>query len=282
MADGGYANCAVQLLESVRGAGRWGGPLLVLVPTGSGTIPLPDSSVARLHELNASLLEVAPEAAGGSNIRGAGSATQYAKVQLLTDPDFRKYDSILYLDADGVVGAPLEPLIKLAIPDGRVVALPTWPTTAVKHDGLFAREIDFSTLTPQLADDLRSTYPDRSLVGITAWFMLKPTRLPEPEAMRQTVDKALDRWRAAFRFNDQGLWNVLFYHTAAFFPLCISGPLRSDATSVPAEFQPLLVDSLDGLGRAIESACGPSIARRKKMYDHPVNTASRMRNGNGR
>merc|ERR1712217_801422 len=128
------------------------------------------------------------------------------------------------------------------------------PTTAVKHDGLFAREIDFSALTPELADDLRSKYPDRTLVGITAWLLLKPKRLPAPSAMRQTIDEALNRWRAAFRFNDQGLWNVLFYNTAAFFPLCISGPLRGDATSVPPEFQPLVVDNLDGLGGAIESA----------------------------
>merc|ERR1711920_1056444 len=105
--------------------------------------------------------------------------------------------------------------------------------------------------------------------------MGKPRRLSDPSVMRAAVDKALDDWRGAFRFNDQGLWNVLFYNNSAFYPLCLSGPMANTANTgvdrtVPSDFQPLLFDSLDALGKAIDSACGPSLARRKKMYEHPV------------
>jgi len=271
MADGGYAACAVRLVESVRGAGRWGGPVVVLVPTGPGSIPLPAASAAKLRELRASLVEVPPEAAGGAHVRGAGSAAQYAKVALLVDAPFRRYTAILYLDADGTVGAPLEPLIRVPMPSGRSVALPTWPSAVIKHDSFYAREIDFGALDSDAAERLRAACPDRTLVGITAWFLIKPQQLPPPPAMREQVNAALESWRAAFRFNDQGLWNVLFYNTSAFFPLCISGPRPRSPSGGGAEavpFTPFLTESLDRLAQVINTVCGPGHARRRPMYSH--------------
>lgn len=269
MADGGYAACATRLLETVRGAGRWGGKIVMLVPVGDGSVPLEAASKARLRELGAELLEVPPDsygAGGGSAVRGAGAASQYAKVRLLEDEAFRAYDSVLFLDADGVVGAPLQPLLELELPDGRAVAMPTWPTTRQKHDSFYNREVNFKALEASAAQRLREEYPDRTLVGITAWFLLKPRLLPPPSVLRSQVDAALEAWRPGFRFNDQGLWNVLFYRTAAFYPLCISGP---DPAVEGSAFMPLVVDSLDGLGAAIDGFCGPGHERRRPMYDHP-------------
>eukprot|EP00747_Dinoflagellata_sp_TGD_P080388 gnl/TRDRNA2_/TRDRNA2_160870_c0_seq1.p1 gnl/TRDRNA2_/TRDRNA2_160870_c0~~gnl/TRDRNA2_/TRDRNA2_160870_c0_seq1.p1 ORF type:complete len:130 (+),score=18.20 gnl/TRDRNA2_/TRDRNA2_160870_c0_seq1:283-672(+) len=88
--------------------------------------------------------------------------------------------------------------------------------------------------------------------------------------MRQEVVDALEKWRPAFRFNDQGLWNVLFYHTAAFYPLCLSGPAAGEHSGAP--FDPLVLSSLEELGRAIDVACGPAEARRRPMYHHPDKT----------
>jgi len=283
MADGGYAACAIRLIESVRGAGRWGGAVTLLMPTGVGSEPLSVAAVSRLAELGATLVPVGPEVAGGAHVRGAGSAAQYAKVALLVDVAFRRYESILFLDADGIVGAPLQPLLWLPLPAGRVVAMPTWPSTQVVHESLYAREVNFGALTPDAAARLRMACPDRTLVGITAWFLLRPTRLQPPSVMRNEVDAALSSWRPAFRFNDQGLWNVLFYNTSAFYPLCLAGPpaqAGSGAREEPA-FRPLVKSStggvghpkggnvdLEDLGRAIASACGSELARRRPMYVH--------------
>merc|ERR1712232_699314 len=131
----------------------------------------------------------------------------------------------------------------------------------------YTREISMSSLNSVDATALRDCCPDRLLVGITAWFLIKPDRLPSPSTMRSEVDSALGRWRGAFRFNDQGLWNVLFYNVSAFYPLCISGPVPGESAST---FRPLLVDNLDGLGAAIDAGCGPSTAKRRPMYAHPL------------
>lgn len=268
MADGGYGACAVRLLRSVRDAGRWGSSIVVLVPTGDGTLPLHEEDVVALRDLRAALVEVGPELAGGVHVRGAGSAAQYAKVVLLVEDRYRRYDSILFLDADGVVGAPLQPLLQLSLPSGRAVAMPTWPSAAVKHESFYTREVDIRPLSSEAVAALKTASPDRTLVGITAWFLLQPRRLPSPQEMRRQVTWALEQWRAAFRFNDQGLWNVLFYNNSAFYPLCLSGPKAT--ANGERDFHPLVMDSLAGLAGAIESACGSSIERRKPMYVHPM------------
>jgi len=276
MADGGYGDCAVRLVETVRGAGRWGGPMVVIVPTGQGTLPLAANVTTRLEALNASLVPVGPEPAGGAHVRGAGSATQYAKVVLLVNASFRKYDSILYLDADGTVTAPLQPLLEMPLPANRAIALPTWPSAKVSHESLYFREIDFTVLNSSTANKLRSDCPDRTLVGITAWFLINPKRLLAPAAMRAQITAALELWRPAFKFNDQGLWNVIFYNNSAFYPLCLSGPyptrhLGPQAAQDAAKanpFTPFLVDNLSRLASVIEAVCGPGNARRRQMYNH--------------
>mmetsp|Transcript_108435 Transcript_108435/g.187715 ORF Transcript_108435/g.187715 Transcript_108435/m.187715 type:complete len:327 (-) Transcript_108435:36-1016(-) len=277
MADGGYAACAVRLLESVRGAGRYGGALAVLVPTGDGTVPLPAAEEGRLQELGAALVPVPPEVFGGSEVHGAGSAVQYGKIKLLVDSSFRRYASILFLDADGVVGAPLQPLLELPLPTGRPLAMPTWPSATMEHESFYTREINLRALSREAAASLHLASPDRTLVGITAWFLVRPAQLPSPEQMRLEVDAALRKWRPSFRFNDQGLFNVLFYNTSAFFPSCISGPepqkransgLKGADARVTPPFEPFIVENLDGLARAIDTSCGPREAPRRPMYYH--------------
>lgn len=270
MADEGYGACALRLIRSIRGVGRWGGSVLVLAPFGAGSRPLMDSTVESLRDLHAQVFQVPPETAGGAEVRGAGSAVQYAKNALLVDGFFRRYESILFLDADGVVEAPVQPLLMMPLPDGRPIALPTWPSTVVRHESLYTREIHFGALSAESASQLRAVCPDRNLVGITAWFLLKPQRLPPIASMRREVQQALEKWRVAFRFNDQGLWNILFYNTSAFFPLCLSGPKPQSTLGAPSAepFLPLIVDSLSGLASAIDTACGPGHKRRRPMYVH--------------
>eukprot|EP00929_Paragymnodinium_shiwhaense_P042357 TRINITY_DN21933_c0_g1_i2.p1 TRINITY_DN21933_c0_g1~~TRINITY_DN21933_c0_g1_i2.p1 ORF type:complete len:442 (-),score=76.61 TRINITY_DN21933_c0_g1_i2:111-1436(-) len=271
MADAGYAACATRLVDSVRKAGRWGGAVTLLTPTDDGTQPLPAETLARMASMDVDVVQVPPELAGGEHVRGAGAAAQYAKVTLLVNSSYRQYDTILYLDADGMVEAPLQPLLDVTMPAGRVIAMPTWPSAHVKHDSFYTREINFNAISEPAAERLRASCPDRTLVGITAWFLLKPQSLPSPDALRRSVTAALEDWRPAFRFNDQGLWNALFYNTSAFYPLCISGPKpRTDRSSDGRQFRPLLVNNLDRLSHVIDSSCGPGHARRKPMYKHPL------------
>lgn len=280
MADGGYAACAVRLLESVRGAGRYAGALAVLVPTGDGTVPLPAAEEAKLEkDLGAALVYVPPEVFGGSEVHGAGSAVQYGKIKLLVDESFRRYSSILFLDADGVVGAPLQPLLESTLPTGFSVAMPTWPSASMEHESFYTREVNLRALNDKAVSELRIASPDRTLVGITAWFLLRPALLPSPEQMRLEVDDALRRWRPSFRFNDQGLFNVIFYNTSAFFPSCISGPEPQKRSSGPtavrgadatadSAFKPFIVENLESLARTIELTCGPKRFPRRPMYYH--------------
>merc|ERR1712136_306490 len=118
------------------------------------------------------------EVAGGATVRGAGSAMQYAKNVLLVDTYFRKFTSILFLDADGVVAAPVQPLLQLPLPAGVCIAMPTWGSVRSGYEGLYEREINFLALRDDEGSSLRSTYPDRTAVGLTAWFLLKPSCLP--------------------------------------------------------------------------------------------------------
>lgn len=272
LADRGYGDCAVRLVESMRDVGRWGGAVAVLVPKEGGSGPLEEGVLARLKELRADIIPAALETGGGADVRGAGSVVQYAKNSLLVEDAFRKYETIVFLDADGLARSPLRPLITLSLPEGRVAALPTWPTAMGKHDSFYTREVNLAALSSEEEAQLREAAPDRTLVGITAWFLLKPKRLPPPAVMQTQIREALGKWRHAFRFNDQGLWNVLFYNTGAFFPLCLAQPpLAAEGdheASPPEPWNPLLFDNLDNLASAIESACGSSYKRRRQIYEH--------------
>ena len=83
--------------------------------------------------LGASPYEVPPEVAGGVEVRGAGSAVQYAKTALLVDAEFRKYNTILYLDADGQVRATLKPLMVSPLPAGGITTQVPGTTTHWRH-----------------------------------------------------------------------------------------------------------------------------------------------------
>merc|ERR1712137_1456456 len=158
----------------------------------------------------------------------------------------------------------------MPLPAGRAIALPTWPSAKVSHESFYVREIDFTVINTSVANSLRTACPDRTLVGITAWFLINPKRLPAPIVMRTQITAALELWRPAFKFNDQGLWNVIFYNSSAFYPLCLSGPyptrhLGEQAAQEAAKanpFTPFLVDNLSQLAAVIEAVCGPGHARR--------------------
>lgn len=246
MADEHYAACASRLVASIRAEGKFEGDVWLLLPSDADRTKV-QLAVDQYH---VRIFRTSEESSGGSRIHGKGPSLQYEKLQLLTAPLFRKYERLLFLDADGIVQHPLEPLLKVALPHGQPIALATWWGRS-----LFETELNLWRLPSKKVDSLRKEHPDRDLVGSTAWMIVDPAQLPSANSMGDDIRKLLLELRAQFSHNDQGLVNLLFPRPA-FFPVC-AGPDRLAFTNVSAS-----------LNTAVKACCAPENSTNSAFYTH--------------
>lgn len=266
MADEHYGACASRLVASVREAGQFEGDIWLLLPADANR-----AQVQReIDQYHVRIFRTAVESAGGSSVHGKGPSLQYEKLQLFTAPLFRKYERLLFLDADGIVQHPVVPFLKTPLPDGQPVALATWWGRS-----LFETELNLWRFPDKKVAALQKEHPDRDLVGSTAWMIIDTAQLPSEKELSDGIHTLLVELRAQFTHNDQGLVNLLFPRPA-FFPVC-AGPDRLAFANVNAS-----------LGTAVKACCAPKnssqfafythwkkdcVARPEKKIQHPVESA---------
>eukprot|EP00746_Dinoflagellata_sp_MGD_P020342 gnl/MRDRNA2_/MRDRNA2_147382_c0_seq1.p1 gnl/MRDRNA2_/MRDRNA2_147382_c0~~gnl/MRDRNA2_/MRDRNA2_147382_c0_seq1.p1 ORF type:complete len:315 (+),score=37.56 gnl/MRDRNA2_/MRDRNA2_147382_c0_seq1:115-1059(+) len=246
MADEHYASCASRLVASVREHGRFDGDIWLLLPSEA------DRSRVQfeVEPYHVRIFRTLEESDGGVNIHGKGPSLQYEKLQLFTAPVFRKYERLIFLDADGIVQQPLAPLLKVSLPHGQPVALATW-----WGQSLFSTELNFWRVPSKKVDSIHKDHPDRDLVGSTAWMIIDTAHLPSEKELGDGIRRLLLELRAQFTHNDQGLVNLLFQHPA-FFPVC-AGPDRLAFANVNAT-----------LGAAVKDCCTPKSDAQLAFYTH--------------
>lgn len=210
-----YMNCGLTMLRSVRGSGRWEGDVLVI---GSDGIEKYERGLYANYSarfVKTSSLYV-PVVAGG---KGVGPLFQYAKIQILVDPRFRAYSRILFLDADTVVQKPIAPLFKVALPPQTVIYART-NGKSIRPDGKHSLYTEFmlNNLDRDALLLLESTYPNQNTVFASNYMMLDLAEMPHTHEIQQRIHTILEKYQKIFKFNDQGLLNLLFYGKAAVVP----------------------------------------------------------------
>lgn len=147
-------------------------------------------------------------------------ASKFRKMELFINPILRAYERLIYVDADGVVDASLEPLVRLPFPDDVTLLMRQNDVSVGKH-GLWGNEMALEVLTDRQMRLLTERYPNRVKSGGSCWFVVNVQRLHSP---RRILAKSLDilcTFRAGFRLNDQTLLSLLFYEEISLFPWCV-------------------------------------------------------------
>jgi len=145
---------------------------------------------------------------------------KFRKMDVFLNPIFRNYDRLIFLDADGIIGNSLEPLVKVRMPSDVTILLR-------QNDQSFGKnklwENEYNTLSLTFSQGWRfgQAFPDRTKSGATCFFIVNVKKLPSPgQLMLQSLD-ILCNYRAAFKYNDQSIINLLFYHNISLIPWCV-------------------------------------------------------------
>lgn len=199
----------MQTLHTARTIGKWTGDAAVFV-TGDVT-PCARRVLAGL----ATVIDVSTSpwvgVAVGPNADGPQTTTHYAKLQLFSDPQFRKYSRILYLDADIAVRTPLAGLLAQApARPGAALALDVY-----QHDRLY-REL--SVPPAALPAAFRAAHADRPGVHQTNVMWIYVDQLPAPDAMGQRLREYLQCCGHLInKYYEQGLLLFAFYNNTVMF-----------------------------------------------------------------
>ena len=142
------------------------------------------------------------------------------KMELFLNPIFRTYDRLIYIDADGLLGVSLEPMVTVRFPESTVVLM-RQNDRSVGKGSMWDNEINETFLTTKQKTLLLQQYPDRDTSGASCWFIVDVSKLESPAQLFSKCLKILCNFRAGFKLNDQTLLNLLFYDRLSIFPWCV-------------------------------------------------------------
>lgn len=227
MTNSEYLNCTVHVLASAREMG-WNYPILILTHK---TATFQESQKEALLNLGVDFVETSPalddwlnKSHGRYNFRKP-DVIKFRKLELFFNPTFRFFDRLVYIDSDGVVGAPLDPLVHAAFPAGVSVVMRQNDVSVGKRS-FWETELDLQALGDRDRANFESRFPNRPTLGASCWFIVD-TRALAPVSRLLSESKSLLRaYRSAFRYNDQTLMNLLFYNEMETFPWCTWNELR--------------------------------------------------------
>ena len=129
---------------------------------------------------------------------GSGPTVQYAKVTMFTDPVFRVYDTLLFVDADSKVQSALRTQLRLAhtLPHDRAIIFRD-NGAAFSKGTFYEQELDFKQVSVVARSNFEEEYPDTYLTGSTSFFMVNMTRLLAPIDFDTRAQELLREYRSA-------------------------------------------------------------------------------------
>lgn len=229
MAAPSFLNCSIRLFRSARRYG-WRQPMFLLA------IQADEFDIESLEELDQLGVTVVRTAAALDKwVENMGVLRKYhyrrmnvvnfRKMEIFYNPLFRTFNRVIYMDPDGEIAAPLVPLELMTFPE-RISILMRQNEATLGKPSLWKGEVDPAALKTPERQLLESAFPDRTKVGASCWFMVDMAKLPSPRDILEESRRLLCMFKAAFRFNDQTLINLLFYHSLDLFPWCSSSELQ--------------------------------------------------------
>jgi hypothetical protein len=228
LASPSFLNCTIQLVRSARSHG-WQEPIFVLAVNGT----LFDNRLLKsLDALGVQVIHTAP-ALDDWVVKSVPRLFQFRrlevikfrKMEIFFNPLFRTFGRVIYMDPDGIIGAPLMPLALMSFPPAASVLL-RQNDAAVGKLPLWESELAPEALRPSDRSKLQSRYPNRGKVGATSWFAADMKRIPPPSELLQQSRFILELYKPAFRLNDQTLVNMLFYNHMGLIPWCAWDEVR--------------------------------------------------------
>lgn len=229
MSDNKFLNCSLQLVRSVRNEGSWRFPIFLLtagLEDGDAADPHHQHTLEMLSELQDDFgVILVPTSGALDSWAGRLSVVKLRKMDIFFNPLFRTYDRIIYMDPDGIVNAPLLPLVLMKLPLDISIAMRQNDESMGK--GRLWSEANGELLLDKVgtteAKEMLSSYaPDRQKVGGSCWFIAEMSRMRTVQNLLQESRMTLCRYRDIFRYNDQTLLNILFYDEMEIFPWCAS------------------------------------------------------------
>lgn len=223
MADPAFQYCALQLIRSTR-AHDWQQPIILLA------VDYDEFSADVMKQLEAFgviVIHTNPIfddwlQSGVENIDIFRSlhSTKFRKMELFLNPILRAYERLIFMDADGIVDASLDPLLSIPFPENTTILM-RQNDVSVGKKGFWGNEIAVEMLTDEQLELLSQSFPNRAKTGGSCWFVVDVKKLHSPSRMVSRSLELLCRFRAGFRYNDQTLISLLFYDSMSLFPWCI-------------------------------------------------------------
>lgn len=229
MASPNFLNCSIQLFRAARNHG-WRQPMILLAIDGEA---FDSEAMEEITRLGVHVVHTAPalddwvenmDVPRNYHYRKL-SMTHFRKMEVFYNPLFRTFNRVVYMDPDGEIAAPLTPLELMDFPKNKWLLMRQNEATLGKPS-MWKAEIAPEALKTTERILLESRYPDRTKVGASCWFIVEMAHLPPPRRLLDDSRNILCLFKAAFRFNDQTLMNLLFYDHLDIFPWCSSSELQ--------------------------------------------------------
>jgi hypothetical protein len=198
--------CAEKLLRSIRREGKWTGTIVAI--TQKHYVPSEELSNL-MKELMVETLQVEPF----TDITYHGSSDAFNKFHIFIEPKFRRFSVLMYLDVDGFVNAPLDPLAS-ALRDSQQTLLMRDNGNGIGKPDLYVSEYRDASL-------IRNVTRNTKNPGSTCMFLVNTTRLPEPSKLKQILQKAVLNHGKNCKFADQSLLHIVFRESMAVMAPCV-------------------------------------------------------------
>lgn len=223
LADPSFQHCALQLLRSARMHG-WDQPIILLAIDYD---EFEATVTEQMEVLGAIIVHTNPvfdewleKGAENIDFYRTLQPNKFRKMELFFNPVLRAYERLVYVDADGVLDASLDPLLSVPFPENTTLLMRQNDISFGKKS-LWANEIAIQMLTDAQLDLLWESFPNRVKTGGSCWFLVDVKKLPSPGQILSRSLELLCTFRAGFRFNDQTLISLLFYDSISLFPWCV-------------------------------------------------------------
>lgn len=204
VSDNKYMPCTLSLVSSIVKVGRWKGHIILLsgmefVMTNKTEQILADFCV-EVRRVAKWYTKKLPRATPNPN------GSKWLRMHVFTDPFFRKYEKLLYMDTDGIVKHDIRGLF--AIADTSTLIMRD-NGMGMKKGTLLKSEM-FSVKFEQIPNQGQIMMSDTPHPGASAFFVLDVTKLPPPAEISQHLYDILATYGGFFKYNDQTLINLYF------------------------------------------------------------------------
>lgn len=223
LADPTFQHCALQLLSSAR-VHAWQQPLILLAIDYEEFEP---TVTEQMEALGVVIIHTNPvfddwlhRGVENVDLFRTLQPTKFRKMELFFNPILRAYERLIFVDADGIVDASLDPLLSVPFHENTSLLMRQNDVSLGKKT-FWANEMAIEVFTDTQLDLLSKKFPNRLKTGASCWFVVDVKKLHSPAQILSKSLELLCTFRAGFRLNDQTLISLLFYDSISLFPWCV-------------------------------------------------------------